>query len=59
MNSFDQAIFDVEVNVNTVYCEVMKGLYLGDYVGASSKLLLDSLGVKRILMIDYFCFNFV
>ena len=51
MNSFDQPIFNVEVNVKTIYCEVMEGLYLGDYVGASSKLLLDSLGVKRILMI--------
>ena len=51
MNSFDEAIFNVEADVNVVYCEVMEGLYLGDYLGACSKLLLDSLGVKRILMI--------
>ncbi len=51
MNSFDKALFDVQVNVDVIYCEVMEGLYLGDYSGACSELLLDSLGVKRILMI--------
>ena len=51
MNSFDKALFDVQVNFDVIYCEVMEGLYLGDYSGACSELLLDSLSVKRILMI--------
>ena len=54
MNSFDKALFDVQVNVDVIYCEVIEGLYLGDYSGACSELLLDSLGVKRILMIGTF-----
>ncbi len=49
MENFDKPIFDVHVNVDYAYCQVMEGLFLGAEVGANSKLIFEKHNIKRVL----------
>ena len=49
MENFDKPLFDVHVNVDYAYCQVMEGLFLGAEVGANSKLIFEKHNIKRVL----------
>ena len=49
MENFNKPIFDVHVNVDYAYCQVMEGLFLGAEVGANSKLIFEKHNIKRVL----------
>ena len=49
MENFDKPIFDVHVNVDYAYCQVIEGLFLGAEVGANSKLIFEKHNIKRVL----------
>ena len=49
MEDFNKPLFDVHVNVDYAYCQVMEGLFLGAEVAAHSKLILEKHNIKRVL----------
>ena len=51
MEKFDKPLFDVHVNVDYAYCQVIEGLFLGAEVGANSKLIFQKHNIKRVLTI--------
>ena len=49
MENFDKPLFDVHVNVDYAYCQVMEGLFLGAEVAAHSKLIFEKHNINRVL----------
>ena len=51
MSDWDKPIFDVYVNEEYHYTEIMKGLVLGTVEGANCNSIIDKYGIKRILTV--------
>ena len=51
MSDWDKPIFDVYVNEEYHYTEIMKGIVLGTVEGANCISIIDKFGIKRILTV--------
>ncbi len=51
MNTFEKPMFDVYVNVDYAYSEIMEGLFIGSQISALSKLIFDKHKIQRVLAV--------
>ena len=51
MSNFGRPFFDVFVNVDYAYCQVMENLFLGTFVAANSKLIFEKHKIQRVLTV--------
>ena len=51
MNTFEKPMFDVYVNVDYAYSEIMEGLFIGSQISALSKLIFQKHKIQRVLAV--------